>query len=332
MYSIGIDIADKTFTTSCVTATMQHIFLYQTFDQTVPGWDALIALCHAQQMSSRDVRIIMEATGVYSEKISHYLYQHGFAVYVEPPGKIRNAFYERGKTDPVDSRQIAEYGFRFQDKLHPWQPKTQIIDQIAVLLTAREQLTSMMTACKNAGHSLACKHHQIESAITLYGELVTDFDQRIEKIDREIEKVIQDNPFLDQTVKNILSIRNIGFLLTVNLLVITEGFTQHLEHTQIAAYMGICPFEYQSGTSINRRPRSDGAGPARLRKLIYLAAMRLRRNHPEFQKYFERKVAEGKSKRLVLNNISNHALKLICGVIRSGKPYIKNYRSFQSNL
>jgi hypothetical protein len=28
-----------------------------------------------------------------------------------------------------------------------------------------------------------------------------------------------------------------------------------------------------------------------------------------------------------LTNIQNRALKLICGVIKSGKPYIENYRS-----
>lgn len=36
---------------------------------------------------------------------------------------------------------------------------------------------------------------------------------------------------------------------------------------------------------------------------------------------------EGKSGKLVLNNIANKVLKLICGVIRSGKPYIKTYTS-----
>jgi len=55
--------------------------------------------------------------------------------------------------------------------------------------------------------------------------------------------------------------------------------------------------------------------------------MRLRRNHREFGKYFECKVAKSKEKRLLLNNIENNALKLICDVLKSGKPHIKNFRS-----
>lgn len=331
-YAIGIDISDQTFTVSCVTPTFQRIFVSRTFAQSQEGWDQLLTLCDDYRLPKDRLFVIMEATGVYSERISHYLHQHGLAVFVEPPGKIHHAFYERGKTDPVDSRQIAEYGFRFDDQLHHWQPKTEILDQIQTLLATREQFTSMMTACKNARHGLSRKHYRIESALLLYGELSKDIETRIDRIDREIHHILATNCFLCHIAQNIQSIPNIGFLLTVNLLVVTDGFTRHLNHTQLASYMGICPFEYQSGTSIHRRPRSDGAGPARLRKLIYLTAMRLRRNHPAFRAYFERKVAEGKPKRLILNNISNHALKLICGVIRSGKPYIKNYRSLPPHL
>ena len=45
------------------------------------------------------------------------------------------------------------------------------------------------------------------------------------------------------------------------------------------------------------------------------------------KKYFFRKVAEGKSKRLVLNNIANKLIKLLIALIISKKPYIKNYFS-----
>lgn len=47
----------------------------------------------------------------------------------------------------------------------------------------------------------------------------------------------------------------------------------------------------------------------------------------QFQQYFFRKVAEGKHKKLVLNNIQNKILKLACAVVRSNQPYIPNYVS-----
>jgi transposase len=43
--------------------------------------------------------------------------------------------------------------------------------------------------------------------------------------------------------------------------------------------------------------------------------------------YFARKRAEGKPGKVVVNNIANKLLKILCAMIRSGKPYLENYRS-----
>ena len=330
--SVGIDIAAETYSATCLTATFEKVFYARTFQQTQEGWQQLLDLLQAKQIATKDLYVVMEATGVYSERISYYLYSQGIAVFVEPPQKVKQAFYERGKTDPIDSRQIAEYGFRFRDQLHPWQPKDEIVDQVHVLLTTREHLTKINTACKTTLRSLERKQRSMDTVTALYQTIITEITAKIEAIDREINETIKTNPSLHQTTSHIISIPNIGRLLAINLLVVTDGFTRPISYQSLASYIGVCPFEYTSGTSIKRRSRSDKAGPARLRKLLYLASMRLKRNDPTFQQYFARKVAEGKPKRLILNNIANKTLKIICGVVRSGKPYIKDYRSVDPNL
>lgn len=338
MYSIGIDIAADTFTHSCVTPDFdanKGVLDYrlnwyaQTHNQDAAGWDALIALIDAHGITPEQCKIVMEATGVYSERISFYLYSQGFAVYVEPPHKVHNAFYEREKTDPVDSRQIAEYGFRFADKMHPWQPREAVIDLIAGLLTTREQLIKMRTACKNTLRSFSRKQRDFSELTTTYTELATILTGRIKNVEEAIQQQIATNPQLLHTTTNLRSIPSVGFLVSVNFLVITEGYTKHLRYQNLASYIGVSPWEFRSGTSVYKRPQADGAGPVRLRKQLYLAAMRLRRTHPEFKKYFERKVAEGKTPRMVLTNIENRLLRLMCGVVKSGKPYIKDYISLK---
>ena len=52
----------------------------------------------------------------------------------------------------------------------------------------------------------------------------------------------------------------------------------------------------------------------------------------EMKKYFFRKVGEGKSKRLVLNNIANKLIKILVALIISKKPYIKNFLSINPML
>ena len=55
--------------------------------------------------------------------------------------------------------------------------------------------------------------------------------------------------------------------------------------------------------------------------------MSLRTHQVSFKQYFIRKTQEGKAKKLVLNNIENRLLKIICAVIRTRTPYISGYKS-----
>lgn len=329
MFSIGLDISDKTFTATSCTYT-ENTFSYQwearNFSQDDAGFQAFLAMLQAHGIDAPRCTIIMESTGIYSEAISRFLFERGFSVYVEPPLKIKRAFYERGKSDPVDSRQIAEYGFRFADKLHAWQPRETLIETLAALLTTREAVTVYQAGCKATLKGLQRKPNA-ENLRKVYEKNIEEQKARIKEVDALIDAEIATNPRLFQTYEHVCSIPHVGRLLALNLLLITNGFTEHVDHRQLAAYIGICPFEHQSGSSVYRRPQSDAAGPARLRKLLYLASMRMRAYFPEYKNYYIRKTAEGKSGKLVLNNIANKALKLICGVIRSGKPYINTFKS-----
>jgi len=126
--------------------------------------------------------------------------------------------------------------------------------------------------------------------------------------------------------------KKVFFLIAV----ITLGFTaNHIYDEKVkgtAAYSGIIPYEQTSGTSLHKAPRSKKCGPAKLRKLLFLAALSVRTHNQTFKKYFLRKVAEGKNKRLVLNNIENKLLKIIFAVINSGVAYTENYKSINPAL
>lgn len=111
------------------------------------------------------------------------------------------------------------------------------------------------------------------------------------------------------------------------MLVISRGGERETSARELASYLGICPYEHSSGTSVYGRPHSGRNGSGSVRKLLYLSAMSLRTHDSEFKEYFLRKTSRGKAGRLVINNISNKLLRIICAVLRSGKPYIPGYVS-----
>ncbi|MEO0083681.1 MAG: transposase [candidate division WOR-3 bacterium] len=191
----------------------------------------------------------------------------------------------------------------------------------------REQFTKQLTANCNALQAIRHKVVQTPLANDLYQRTIEELKEKIKIIDKEIKRLINNHPTIGPMTALLMTIPGVGMLLASNIMVITMGFTKTINAKQFAAYIGICPNEYQSGSSIYRRPCSAGYGPARFRKLVRLAALSLREHNKQFKQYFLRKVAEGKSARLVINNIANKLIRIICAVIRSRTPFIPNYRS-----
>ncbi len=327
-YFSGLDISAEDFSASCIISPDNLVFSTQKFPNNLDGFNNFTSLFHKHNVKASELIICMEATGVYSENLSYYLVSKGFSVAIEAPHKIKNKTKDSPrKNDFIDALSIAEYAFRYTDKLSPWKPNDEIIEQIKVLLSTREHLTSQLTANNNALKALKHKYYQTPLANQIYVNTINKLKEHIKQIDKEIKNLIDKDDSFKKKISLAKSVPGVGLLLSANLLVLTNGFTEHLNYKNTAAYTGICPYEQKSGTSLNKPPRSRKAGPAKLRKLLYLAALSVRTHNPIFKKYFLRKVAEGKNKRLILNNIENKLLKIIFAVINSGVAFTNNYKS-----
>lgn len=332
-YLIGLDISAEDFSASCITSPDNSVFSAQKFTNNIDGFNEFISLLSKHPIKQSEVILCMEATGVYSESLSYFLASKGYNICIEAPHKIKNKTKDSPrKNDLIDAVSIAEYAYRFFDRLSFWKPKDKIIDQIQVLLSTREHLNIQMTANQNALKTLKHKYYQTPLANQIYEQTIIKFKEHIKEIDKELKELIDKDDSFKNKINLAKSVPGVGLLLAANLLVLTKGFTEHLNYKHTAAYTGICPYEQTSGTSLYKLPRSRKTGPARLRKLLYLAALSVRTHNPVFKKYFLRKVAEGKNKRLILNNIENKLLKIIFAVINSGVAYTNNYKSINPAL
>jgi transposase len=328
---IGIDISAETFNAADFTSPGKKP-IGGVFANNQQGFDHFLSWLTAKGIGKDNSLICVEGTGVYGERLSYYMHAKGFPVAIEAPQKVKRAFEDQGKTDEIDARQIAEYAYRFFDKLSLWSPSREIVEQIQVLLSTREHFTEQLTANLNIHKSFKRKIVQTPQANTLIEKTIDQLKAHIKEIDKEIQNLIDQDPHFRETVVRLKSIPSIGLLFCANLLVITDGFTREVSSNQIAAYLGIAPFKHESGTTVYHPPQSRRAGPHRLRKLLYLATLTLIRYSMDFKKYFLRKTAEGKPKRLVMNNMENKLLRIVCAVLKSGKPYIPGYRSINPAL
>ncbi len=327
-FFVGIDVASETLAVALTEGPARLVAGPTQFANDPGGFDALGSWLAKYAATPDDVLVCMEATGVYGEALCYWLHGRGYHLAVEDPARIRRAMPVAGaKTDAADARRIADYAARFLDELRPWSPAEAVVEQVQTLLALREQLVREAGAKRNALHVLRRKVVQTPLALRIADDALVYLKARIKEIDAEVKRLVSAHPTIGPAAALLLSVPGVGHLLAAHLAVSTAGFTEPLVAKRFAAYLGICPLEHTSGTSVHRRPKSRGYGPTGTRKLLYMASMRLMQADGAFAPYYQRKVGEGKSGRLVLNNLSNKLVRVMAAVLRDGAPYDGGHRS-----
>lgn len=327
-FFIGLDIACDDFVASIYESPEKPVITKEAIENNPDGFSVLINWLKQHNINNSNSIVCMEATGVCSEACAHYLAANGFKVSVEPPLKVKRAFDPVGhKTDPVDSRQIAEYAYRYADELKFWKPKDEIVEKMRQLLAARERFTKQSVMIQNAIKSYERHVTKVPLIEKADQNTLKEVKKHIADIDKELDKLIRQNPTISRISDQLKSIPGVSLLLAASLITMTDSFNTISGYRPLAAFLGICPYQHKSGKSIYRQPHMRIFGPSYARKLLMLAARSVATHEASFKKYYLRKQAEGKAKQLVLNNIANKLLKVACAMIRDNRSYIKEHRS-----
>ena len=88
-----------------------------------------------------------------------------------------------------------------------------------------------------------------------------------------------------------------------------------------AAYCGLSPREYTSGTSVRKRTRQSKAGNPRLRKALFLPAQTAVRFNPLLRGFFARLVAAGKPRMQAIGACMRKLLMIAYGVLKNRAPF-----------
>ena len=327
-YFIGVDIASDNFVVSVCKDPDNFISKAAVWDNTPEGYDKFLLWLKDKGYTLNNCVVCMEATGVYSQGLSYFLASQDYNVAVEPPLEVKKSFPTHGhKNDPVDSANISEYAYRYFDKLHFWQPPDELLKHIKTLLTTREHITRTLSSYDNSLGSLKRDQVETKEAVDIHKRIIKELKFSRKQIDKQIKELIKKDDSINCMYSLVSSVPGVGLQLGLHILFMTECGRKELNYRNVASYVGISPWEHESGTSVRNRPRSRKNGPGQIRKLLYLAAMSLRKHNDHFREYFERKTAQGKPGRVVINNIANKLLKIIFAIIRTKRPYIKGYVS-----
>ncbi len=330
--TVGIDPASESFVAALMTSLNEPVQAIKEFNNSQEGYTAFQRWLEDQHVPADDVLICIEDTGVYSEALCYCLYEHGFLLALAVPYNVHKASEDGPKNDHRDSQKIAQYALRYRDRLSPWQPQETLTEHVKAILTTREQLVRQKTAIQNSLRAMRRKVIETTSVLHTLETIKVSLSEQIEALMDDLKRLISEHPRVAQMVEIVDTAPGVGLLMASHLLVLTNAFTEPVAYRALAAHLGISPREYTSGKSVWRPSKGRGYGPSMMRKLLYLASGSLVRPNGRFGAYYARKCAEGKSKLLVRNNVSNKLLRIVCAMIKNKQPYIDSYQSIRPCL
>jgi transposase len=321
MFYLGVDVSKKKL--DCMLLDTKNGKLKsKSLSNTKAGFEELIEWLATNK--APDAHVIMEPTGVYHEPAALALTDAGLKLSLANPAQLRQFAQGLGvknKTDKADSTVLARYG----ETLKPvaWQPPSKSARHLKALLTRRDAIADDLQREQNRQEAIdfgvspdEVKQSIMQSLMFLQAEL--------KRLEQMIEEHIDNDPDLRNKQDLLETIPGVGERVSSNLTALFAAKTFDTAE-QLAAYLGLVPVQWDSGSSVHKRPRLSKAGPSHLRKLLYMPAVVARRWNPHIKSFSDRLLAKGKTKMAVIGACMRKLAHLCFGVVRSGRPYDPNY-------
>lgn len=255
------------------------------------------------------------------------------------------------KSDPVDARLMIEVLTRKLDQLPKVtrQDTTPTMQALGELVAFHADLTRSQTRLKNQLHRLfydidptsetrrsrtfGRKRLASWLAKTTHPYALVDRDmQRIilrSKIHEllELEKTRRDadvriSELLTQLDGNLVTLPGAGIITGAKIVSAIKGIGRFTNIHKFVKYAGIAPVERQSGKT--RKHKQAKGGNRQLNTAIYTIALTQLRCNQKAKAYFEKKIAEGKTKKHALRCLMKRVACIVYGMMRSGETYREN--------
>jgi transposase len=214
------------------------------------------------------------------------------------------------KTDKIDARLIAWY----TSVAHPF-PNGQLTpleQQLGDLVERRRQLLVEIVAEKNR---LSTSSEHVRADIEEHIEWI---EAHLERLEQQIRTCIDQNPGWKARAEIIDSVPGVGEV-TASTMVAELPELGQLNRQQIAALVGLAPFNQDSGP--RRGKRRIAGGRAGIRKTLFMATLSATKHNSVIRRFYERLIASGKLKMVALTACMRKLLVIINAMVRKGEKW-----------
>ena len=257
--------------------------------------------------------VVVEATGGLETAVTAELAAEGLPVVVANPRKVRafaRATGQLAKTDALDAQVLAQYG----ETLRP-QPRAlpdAATRELRALVVRRRQLVEMITA---EGNRLQRATRRVRPRVE---EHIKWLKENLAELDRDLDDTIRSSPVWKDQDRLLRSVPGVGPVLSLTLL---SGLPElgALNRGEVAALVGVAPFNQDSGSFRGKRRVWGGRG--QVRAALYLAALVATRYNPALKEFYQRLCQAGKPKKVALTACMRKLLTILNAMVRDHRPW-----------
>ena len=312
---IGIDVSKATFD-ACLLAPDGKA-REKAFPNAPAGFAAL--LVWADGYADGAARHVgMEAIGGYEDDLATHLHAAGRVVSVVNPTRIKYAGVMRGrrnKTDKADARLIA--ADTRDEAPAAWSPPAPEVRELQAFVRRRDDLRQL------AAHEKARLDTPLltPAARKSVARVVKLLAKEADTMQAAADAVIAATPALAADAELLASIPGVGTQTASTVLAELPALNRVPSAQAAAAYAGLSPREFRSGSSVRVRTRLAKSGNARLRKALYLPALTAIRFNPVLRAFYGRLVAAGKAKMAAVGACMRKLVMICYGVLKNRVPF-----------
>ncbi len=308
---IGIDVSKNNLDVHILPEAMSLSYRYET--------KPVKALIKKLKTYAPEL-VVLEATGGYEITIGIALADAGLPVAIVNPRQVRDYARALGilaKTDKIDAYVIA----RFAQDVKP-EARGQLTfkeQELKSLVVRRQQLVEMRSAEVNRLSRTTIP--QVKNGIQ---KVVRVLDAQIKAIDDDLDNEIKKNPIWNQKLEVITSFTGVGDH-TANTLLFGLPELGTLNRQEIAALVGVAPFNRDSG--MLRGKRTISGGRANIRKALHMPTLSAAtRWNKDLMVFYQRLIARGKKHKVALTACMRKLLITLNAMVKNNELYNPKFR------
>lgn len=258
-------------------------------------------------------QIACEATGGYEKLLAKVLKKHEYNLWIVDPRRIKGFIISTGcksKTDKIDAKKIAEFAAKHSpdyEKIIKSQNEEKLQSFVSRKADLTQFLSSEKTRLKHPSHVL-CE--------TSINKIISFLEKEIKFIDEKISQLISKDEELSRKVNLLTSIPGIGNH-TAALLVSFVPEIGHLSNNQIAALVGLCPYNRESGDYKGKR--FIRGGRVIPRNALYMCALTTIKFHLPLKDFYNRLIEKKKPFKVAIVAVMRKLLIIANVILKKGE-------------